>query len=169
MRQIQCTAARSWPRTPVSQTNYSRLRHLPLVAIGAFNNPWSMRVTAELRFVFDSRTVDGITYHCVNDRRNPNAADWRVAQPVGRAMTEDYAIVTRVFDPDTERGLISAAGIESYGTLAASEFITDPEYLGVALQAASRDWRHKNVQFVLGTRIIDGAPGPPRVLAKHYW
>jgi hypothetical protein len=160
---------RAYQLMSVSQTNYSRLRHLPLVAIGAFNNPWSMRVTAELRFVFDSRTVDGIAYHYVNDRRNPNAADWRVAQPVGRAMTEDYAIVTRVFDPDTERGLISAAGIESYGTLAASEFITDPEYLGVALQAASRDWRHKNVQFVLGTRIIDGAPGPPRVLAKHYW
>jgi hypothetical protein len=84
-------------------------------------------------------------------------------------MTEDYAIVTRVFDPATEKTVISAAGIETYGTLAASEFVTEPEYLGVALQAAPRDWRHKNVQFVLGTRIIDGTPGPPRVLATHLW
>jgi hypothetical protein len=160
---------RAYQLMSVSQTNYSRLRHLPLVAIGAFNNPWSMRVTAELRFIFDNRTVDGITYHYVNDRRNPNAANWRVAQPVGGSMTEDYAIVTRAFDPDTEKAVISAAGIETYGTLAASEFITDPEYLGVALRAASRDWRHKNVQFVLGTKIIDGTPGPPRVLATHFW
>ena len=65
--------------------------------------------------------------------------------------------------------MISAAGIETYGTLAAGEFIIDPEYLGVALQAAPRDWRRKNVQFVLGTRIIDGTPGPPRVLATHFW
>src|SRR5205085_5270576 len=37
----------------VAQTNYSQLRHAPLVAIGAFNNAWSIRVTAELRFVFE--------------------------------------------------------------------------------------------------------------------
>jgi len=160
---------RAYQLMSVSQTNYSRLRHLPLVTIGAFNNPWSLRVTAELRFEFDRRTVGGITYHYVNDRRNPNAANWRVAQPAGGAMTEDYAIVTRVFDPATEKTVISAAGVETYGTLAASEFITEPEYLGVALQAAPRDWRHKNVQFVLGTRIIDGTPGPPRVLATHFW
>ena len=48
-------------------------------ALSGFNNPWAMRVTAELRFVFDRRTVDGVIYHCINDRRNPNAANWRVA------------------------------------------------------------------------------------------
>lgn len=153
----------------VSQTDYSRLRHALLVAIGAFNNPWAMRATAELRFVFDHRTVDGIAYNCIIDRRNPNAANWRVTQPVVGSMTKDFALVTRVFDPATEKTVISAAGIETYGTLAASEFITEPEYLGAALQAAPRDWRHKNVQFVLGTRIIDGTPGPPRVLATHFW
>jgi hypothetical protein len=84
-------------------------------------------------------------------------------------MTEDYAIVTRVFDPATERTVISVAGVETFGTAAASEFVTEPGYLGVALQAVSRDWRRKNVQFVLGTRIIDGAPGPPRVLSANFW
>jgi hypothetical protein len=153
----------------VAQTNYSQLRHLPLVAIGAFNNSWSMRVTAELRFVFDRRTVDGVTYSYIKDRRNPSASSWSVPQPVSSAMTEDYAIVTRVFDPATERTVISAAGVETFGTVAASEFVTEPGYLGVALQAVSRDWRRKNIQFVLGTRIIDGAPGPPRVLATSFW
>ncbi|MEO8373303.1 MAG: hypothetical protein ABI806_29230, partial [Candidatus Solibacter sp.] len=160
---------RAYQLMSVSQTNYSRLRHSPLVAIGAFNNAWALRVTAELRFVFDHRTIDGITYNGINDRRNPTGGNWMVQQPAARAMTEDYAIVTRVFDPSTEKTVISVAGIEAYGTLAAGEFVTEPEYLGVALSAAPRDWRHKNVQFVLTTKIIDGTPGPPRVLASHVW
>lgn len=160
---------RAYHLESVAQTDYSRLRHVPLVAIGAFNNAWSMRVTAELRFVFNNRTVDGVAYHCIDDRRNPQATTWRVAQPAGDAIAEDYAIVTRVFDPATEKTVISAAGIETYGTVAASEFVIKPEYLGEALRAAPRDWRKKNVQFVLGTRIIDGTPGPPRVLATHFW
>ena len=81
-------------------------------------------------------------------------------------MTEDYAIVTRVFDPSTEK---TVAGIEAFGTLAAGEFVTEPEYVGVALSSAPRDWRRRNVQFVLTTKIIDGTPGPPRVLATHVW
>jgi hypothetical protein len=155
---------RGYQLMSVSQTNYSRLRHAPLVAIGAFNNSWAMRVTAELRFVFDRRTIDGVTYNCINDRRNPSAVNWMVKQPPAGAMTEDYAIVTRVFDPSTEKTVISVAGIEAYGTLAAGEFVTEPEYVGVTLAAAPRGWRHKNIQFVLTTKIIDGTPGPPRVL-----
>src|SRR6476619_314768 len=49
----------------VAQTNYSQLRHAPLVAIGAFNNAWSIRVTAELRFVFENRVIDGNGRPCI--------------------------------------------------------------------------------------------------------
>jgi hypothetical protein len=153
----------------VSQTNYSRLRHAPMVAIGAFNNTWSMRVTAELRFVFDRRTIGGVAYNCIIDRRDPSNDRWKVTQPVARTMTQDYAIVTRVFDPTTEKTVISAAGIETFGTLAASEFVTQPEYAGRALLKADSGWRHKNVQFVLTADIIDGTPGPARVLATQIW
>jgi len=153
----------------VAQTNYSQLRHAPLVAIGAFNNAWSIRVTAELRFVFENRVIDGVAYHCIVDRRTPTSVLWKVAQPASGGMSEDYAIVTRVYEPTTEKTVISVAGIETYGTLAASEFVTEPAYLGAALGIGPPDWRAKNVQFVLGTKIIDGTPGPPRVLAAHFW
>lgn len=153
----------------VASTTYSQLRHTPLVAIGAFNNTWSMRVTAELRFVFERRTVNGVAYNCIIDRRNPATLSWKVAQPIGPTMSEDFAIVTRVFDPSTERTVISAAGIENYGTLAAGEFVTQADYIGAALAATAPQWRQQNVQFVLGTKVIDGTPGPPRVLAVHYW
>jgi len=160
---------RPYQLSSVASTSYSQLRHTPLVAIGAFNNTWSMRVTAELRFVFDHRKADGKTYHCIIDRRNPSALPWKVAQPVNQPVNEDFAIVTRVFDPTTERTVISAAGIENYGTLAAGEFVTQADYIGAALLAGPLRWRQQNVQFVLGTKIIDGTPGPPRVLAAHYW
>jgi hypothetical protein len=153
----------------VAHTNYSQLRRAPLVAIGAFNNAWSIRVTAELRFVFDDRVIDGVAYHCIVDRRNPTSVLWRVAQPASGGMSEDYAIVTRVFEPTTEKTVISVAGIETYGTLAASEFVTEPTYLAAALGDAPPDWHRKNVQFVLRTKIIDGTPGPPKVLAAQFW
>jgi hypothetical protein len=153
----------------VSRTTYSQLRRNPLVAIGAFDNPWALRVTSELRFVFDHKTIGGDMYNCVTDRHNPNAADWVVAQAVGARTTQDYAIVTRVFDPTTERTVVSVAGIESYGTLAAGEYVTDAEYIGATLLQAPAGWRRKNVQIVLGTKVIEGTPGPPRVLATHYW
>jgi len=153
----------------VASASYSKLRHTPLVAIGAFNNSWSLRVTAELRFVFERRTVDGVQYNCIIDRRNPATLSWKVPQPISPAMNEDFAIVTRVFDPSTERTVISVAGIENYGTLAAGEFVTQADYIGAALAATSPQWRQQNVQFVLGTKVIDGTPGPPRVLAAHYW
>jgi hypothetical protein len=153
----------------VTDTNYSRLRRTPLVAIGAFNNQWAMRVTADLRFVFNKRTVNGVTYDCIDDRHDPRATQWRIPQPVLGPLAVDYAIVTRVFDPATERTVISAAGIETFGTLAASEFVTQPEYLGAALRNAPPDWRYRNAQFVIGTKIIDETPGPPRVLAAYFW
>ena len=153
----------------VAQTNYSQLRHAPLVAIGAFNNAWSIRVTAELRFVFEYRVIDGVPHHCIVDRRNPTSVRWKVAQPANGGVSEDYAIVTRVFEPTNEKTVISVAGIETYGTLAASEFVTEPTYLAAALGAAPPDWRRRNVQFVLGTRVIDGTPGPPRILASQFW
>jgi len=153
----------------VSKTTYSQLRRSPMVAVGAFDNPWALRVTSDLRFVFGNKTIDGDVYHCVTDRQNPDAANWKVARSVGTATTQDYAIVTRALDPSTERTVISVAGIENYGTLAAGEFVTDPEYLGPALLQMPKDWRKKNIQIVLGTRIIEGTPGPPQVLATYSW
>jgi hypothetical protein len=153
----------------VSSATYSQLRRSPLVAIGAFDNPWAIRITSSLRFVFGHKTIDGAVYNCVIDRRNPDATNWMVAQAVGTGTPQDYAIVTRVFDSTTERTVVAVAGIENYGTLSAGEFVTTPEYLGRTLQTAAADWRQKNLQIVLGTKIIEGTPGPPKVLATYSW
>ena len=71
----------------------------------------------------------------------------------GYAMTEDFAIVTRVFDPSTERTVISVAGIENYGTLAAGEFVTQADYIGAALAGIS-DTQVLLIVFGVGLLVV---------------
>jgi len=83
-------------------------------------------------------------------------------------MTEDYAIVSRVLDPSTERMVVVAGGLTKYGTIAAGEFLTDGKHLAAFSQQAPKGWEHKNLQVVLATRVINGQSGPPQVIASAY-
>ena len=38
-----------------------------------------------------------------------------------------------------------------------------------ARQLAPGDWRHKNIQIVVATKVIGEEPGAPRVVAAHLW
>jgi hypothetical protein len=38
-----------------------------------------------------------------------------------------------------------------------------------AFQKAPANWEKKNIQVVLKTRIVGGAPGPPTVEATYFW
>ena len=148
-------------------TSFADLRENTTVLIGGFTNDWTMRLTAQLRFTF-KRNADGATIY-VNDRLNPGARQWQLtnAWPDWN-MPQDYAIVTRVFDPNTGKVVVSAAGITQYGTAAAGEFLTDPKYLKQALGHAPKDWQQKNLEVVLSTRVIGKTAGPPQVLATQF-
>ena len=61
--------------------------------------------------------------------------------PADRRTNEDYAIVSRVFHPDTHAMLMEIAGITQYGTEAAAELVTNQELLADALHKAPADWR----------------------------
>jgi hypothetical protein len=154
---------------PDSDTSFSELRRSPVIVIGGFNSHWALRFGDGMRFIFDHKTIDGRLYNCITDKRDPAAKKWMVSVPGADAMQEDYAVVTRVVDPTTERTVVLVAGIEDYGTLAAGEFITDAGYMNGAFRDAPRDWYKRNVQLVLRTRLIDGGPGPATVVATHFW
>ena len=62
-----------------------------------------------------------------------------------------------------------AAGIGENGTVAAGEFLTDPEYMEALANKVPRDWSPENVEAVIATQVIGGRSGPPRVLAVHLW
>lgn len=147
---------------------YAELRGSPVILVGAFDNDWTMRLTSGLRFYFER---DGSARPTtVRDRQHPGDSRWVVPFiPRQWDMPEDYAIIARVLDPATERTVVSAAGVEDYGTLAAGEFVTSAAYLNEAFRSAPKDWYRKNIQVVLRTKIVGGTPGPPQVLATHFW
>jgi hypothetical protein len=154
---------------PDTTTSYAELRRSPVIVIGGFNNHWGLRFGGGMRFLFDRKTVDGVAYNTISDRRDPDANKWRIPRSYGGVLAEDYAIVSRVIDPSTERTVVLVAGIEDYGTLAAGEFITDAGYMNAALRHAPRGWQKHNIQLVLHTKVIDGTPGPATVVATHFW
>ena len=61
-----------------------------------------------------------------------------------------------------------APGIRA-GTRTAGEFLTNPSYFKEGLEGAPPDWHRKKMQIVLSTHVMSGLPGPPQVVAIHFW
>lgn len=149
-----------------SSISYRDLQSGPFVLVGGMNNEWTLRLTSGLRFSF-LKQPNGAR---VEDKQNPSNAGWSVdlTTPMSR-FNRDYAIVSRVRDARTEQSVVIAAGIGSWGTLAAGEFVTRREHLAKLEKLAPRHWEHGNLQVVLATDVIRGSSGPPVVLAAHFW
>jgi hypothetical protein len=134
----------------------------------AFNNEWTVQLGGELRFYFEHDVAKG--RYIVRDRQKPGEAQWQLdTSAENRQIAADYALATRVFNANTEQYVVVAAGVTEIGTMAASEFLTTPEYFAHALAGAPSDWRRKNIQVVLSAKVMSGTAGPPHVLAVHYW
>ncbi len=142
-------------------------RNGPAILIGGFNNEWTMRLTQGQRFTF-AADPNSIVLR-IKDKQTPSS-DWSVdmAMPSSK-LTEDYALVSRVYDSTTQRMVVVAAGIGVYGTLAAGEFLTDPQYMELLARQAPKGWESKNLQVVLTTQVIDGHSGPPRIADATFW
>jgi hypothetical protein len=149
-----------------SSTTFEDLRDGPVVLIGAFNNDWSMRLMGPHRFSFER---DGDTFW-IKDLQNPTDKSHAVnyAMPYLQ-LTEDFALISRVLDPVTERMVVLAGGLTGYGTIAASEFLSNPAYMAAIAAHAPANWAHKNVQIVISTKVINGNSGPPKALAAYFW
>lgn len=139
------------------------LEAAPAVMVGYSHTRWK-EINSELRFFIDAtRNPVGIT-------DNGTPTKWVLPHlPADMHTNEDYAIVSRVFHPDTHAMLIGLAGITQYGTEAASDLVTNPDLLAEALQGAPVDWWKRNLQLVLHVKVIAGAPSSPRVVAAHFW
>lgn len=150
-----------------ASTTFSDLRERPAILIGAFDNAWTLRLVGQTRFTF-YKDFQGL--ELVRDQQHPERTDWKLMNswPYWN-ISEDYAIVSRIFDRTTDRMVVVAAGITHYGTAGAGEFLSDPEYFSEAVSQLPRDWPGKNLQIVLRVPVVQGASGHPRVLAAHVW
>jgi hypothetical protein len=84
-------------------------------------------------------------------------------------ITQDLAIVARILDPETKQPTIIAAGVAPVGTLAAGNFVTDPQSLKDLAQSLPANWQNKNIEILINVNVIDGQPGPPRVVSTVVW
>ncbi|HUI81885.1 MAG TPA: hypothetical protein VLY24_28385 [Bryobacteraceae bacterium] len=149
-------------------TSSSDLREAPAVLIGAFDNQWTLRASPQLRFTFVKDSAHATDM--VRDRLHPERTDWKLigAWPYWN-IANDYAIVSRLVDANTDHPVIIAAGITHYGTMAAGELLSNPAYFAEAAGQLPRGWQKKNLQIVLRVPVVAGAVGHPRVLATHVW
>ncbi len=152
-------------------TELNDLRQQPVIFIGGMNNPWTQRIQAGMRFRLQSRPnkpygSDGILV----DEKNPAATTWAVdlEAPLS-AITEDYSLVTRMNDPLTGEPVVILCGLGPYGTAAASEFVSNPDYFSQFAAQALRGWQSHNLQIVLETQVVDGRVSVPRVIAEQIY
>ncbi|HYZ87635.1 MAG TPA: hypothetical protein VE621_24680 [Bryobacteraceae bacterium] len=143
--------------------SFHDLRTTPAILVGYSYTRWR-EISSQMRFFIDtSRRPAGIT-----DNGAPTT--WSLPNlPADQRTDEDYAIITRVFHPDTHAMLVEVAGITQYGTDAAADLITQNDLLAEALKRAPADWKKKNLQMVLHVKVISGVPTSPRVVAAHFW
>jgi hypothetical protein len=144
--------------------SFEDLRNSPAVVIGAFNNRWTMQMMSSLHFEF----VDEADQSLIREE-GPTGRRWYSKTDSNGKAIEDYAVVTRLLNSRTGQFVVLVAGIKSYGTQAAGEFVSTSESLQAALQSAPPDWEQKNLQFVLQTPVTDGLPGPAQVVAFYVW
>ena len=142
---------------------FEDLRTGPAILIGYSYTRWR-EISREMRYFIDT------TRHPIGITDNGAATQWSLPNlPADRHTDEDYAIVARVFHPDTHAMLVEVAGITQYGTEAAADLITQPELMAEALRTAPAGWQKKNLEFVLHVKVISGSPSSPKIVATYFW
>jgi len=149
-------------------TSFADLRDGPAVLIGAFDNVWTLRTASQMRFAFEKDREHNIDR--VVDRQHPENREWKVTNAWPEwDVPIDYAIVSRMLDPATDRQIVVAAGLTQYGTIAAGEFLSNPDYFADAARRLPPAWQKKNLQIVLSVPVVNRVSGRPRILATCVW
>jgi len=157
-----------------TSTSLSDLRKGPAILIGAFNNPWTLRVLNPLRFslesVIEGDRVDSPHILRVVDRKNQPGSPWtiKLQQPIG-TMTHDYAIVARFQSSMTDGVVMVIAGLGAGGTESASKFINSSTFVSEIAARAPRSWSNMNMEAVLETEVIGGRTGHTHIIATEFW
>ncbi|MGC2400948.1 MAG: hypothetical protein WA510_14240 [Acidobacteriaceae bacterium] len=152
------------------RATFSDFQQSPAVLIGAFNDQWTLELMQKMRYTFQKSG----RVHWIADRDRPSFQDWKVdlnrSDNQGKLdIEQDYAIISRVANPRTGSITVTVAGLWGYGTLAAGRFLTDPKYLDDLAKQAPSGWSKRDMEIVIGTEVIQGSPGPPKVMATAFW
>lgn len=148
------------------QAGFPELHEGPVILVGALDNPWTMRMTQSLRYGFGLN--EDAMY--IVDHKNPSARNWSVSlKQSPSSQSTDFALIARYQDNTLDQPVVLVAGLSSEGTEAAGEVLSDPRLLKTLFQNGPRNWDTVNLEAVVQTQVIEGHPGPSRVIAVEYW
>ena len=147
-----------------SNCSLDDLRNSAAVAVGGYNNKLTMQLIASshLAIVHDKglRMVRELP---------PGNRVWQAYEGSDGEGNDDFAVVSRQLDSKTGQLAIAVTGTGPLSTQAASDFVSNPQYLEQGLRNAPADWTRKNLAIVLETMGTDSVAGPPHVVASYFW
>jgi hypothetical protein len=154
---------RDYEPEPAAALTLDLIRQNPVVLIGAYNNIWTRRLLAPLRFRFSEQPTEAIV-----DAWHPEIRWTRDAsRPFDNAT--DYGIVARFRNPSTDSMVVVVAGLQRYGTDAASQFVVSPRFLELVDRQIGSDWTNKNIEAVIRVDVVNGSAGAPTIERVHVW
>lgn len=141
--------------------SFAELRNSPSLLIGGFNNPMTLELTKNLRFVLRARNE-------IVDTQDANRR-WLLHASNDSHDTEDYAIITRLIQRPGDAPILSVAGMGQYGTLAAAEFVCNPAAISEMTRRLPKDWPNRNLQLILHVKVVDFKAAATEVVAVQSW
>ena len=150
-----------------SGTTFSDLRGGPLLLLGAYNNYWTLKMTAPLRYHFTNNPE--MTTFWIEDSQAPQMKDWSSDVTPGVQIVKDYALIARFVPSSTGQPIYVIAGLRHPSMEEGVKLLLSPVLLNqmASLDAAAK--ADKNIEMVIETAVVDGVPGKPSVLAVHTW
>ncbi len=140
-----------------ASTTLAQITDSPAVLIGAYNNQWTQRFLRPLRFHFQAQPLEQIV-----DSASPGKV-WERDGSKPFDQTTDYAIVARFREASTANVIVVLAGLQRFGTDAASQFVVNPTLLQELNRRVGTNWRDKNIEIVLKVDVVDGRVGAPQI------
>ncbi len=149
-----------------SDVTFADLEQSPALLLGAFTSVWTIEMTRQLRFRFDT---EGAGRRIVDTF--PGGRLWQETDqlPEPPPNEDGYALITRILNSDAGHPILMAAGISALGTQAAVEFLTRELYFDTFARVAPADWARKNFQIVIRSRIHGHSAGRPTMIAWYVW
>ncbi len=147
---------------PMQDTKLEDLQRSPTVLVGAFNNGWTMRLQAPLRyqFAYDAQGRFGI----VDTKEVTSKRFMGDDQP-----TRDYGLLAHFHSPTTGQSTVIVGGLGMHGTAAVRIFLSSPELIKEFSKSAPRGWEKSNYEIVLASDLVNNLADSPKVVAVYFW
>jgi hypothetical protein len=149
---------------PAASVDLSSVQKRPAIFLGAYNNPWTLRMSSPLPYRFGP-----LACKCILDAKSGQsigAVDFSIPRD---KIFSDYSIVARFHSEITDGPAVVIAGIGPMSTEAAAGFLSSAKGSEELLGLAPSGWKGGNVEAVLGTEVVNGIPGHTHILRTAFW